>query len=295
MKNKRKLKIIPRIPSLKALGIGVEHFPEYVNLKPDAHHSLDIILMSFIVKGEVIHHLEDESYLESDLSLSITNYGQEHNITTTKDGADIINIYLDLKHYNLPVLPEALQEFLPLFLPSHISLQNRLNRMLRINFTETDKAVSLLLEMKNELSEQKPGYEMVVKDFLRIFLIKCARKVQHRNIKPAAKINSHSLERLERLRQFIDQHYKRQFEIAELARMSGFSRNYLCRIFKNYTGQTLTEYTNERRIQAAMLLLKSTSKQVIEIANLAGFNDLSHFNHLFKKITGISPSKFRKQ
>ena len=289
----KKLEIIPRHDSLRTLGIGMEYHPCYINPGTDSPHSLDIILLSFIIKGNVVHHLDDETYPESDLSLSIINYDQQHTISTTEDGAEIMNIFLDLKHDILPVMPDSLQDALPLFLPVHISMQNKLNRMLRINFLEDDNVLPLLMQMNQELNEAAPGYEVSVNDYLRLFLIKCARKVKQRDIKPSADINSHSLKRLERLRQFIDQNYKRQFEIAELARMSGFSPNYLCRIFKKYTGKTLTEYTNERRIQAAMLLLKTTKKQIIEVANLAGFNDLSHFNHLFKKIVGISPRKFR--
>jgi AraC-like DNA-binding protein len=296
MNNKtRTYEVISQVDSLRTLGIGVKHFPKYINLNSDNAHSLDIILMSFIVKGDVIHHLDSESYPESDLSISIINYGQQHSITTSEEGAEIINIYLDLKHEILPILPEQLQEVLPLFLPVDISMQNKLNRMIRLKFTEEDNAVAPLKEMEREINTAAPGFEAAVKDYLRLFLIKCARKVLHRNLKPAANINSHSLKKLERLRQFIDQNYKRQFQIAELARMSGFSPNYLCRIFKNYTGKTLTGYINERRIQAAMLLLKTTSKQIIEIASLAGFNDLSHFNHLFKKITESSPRKFREK
>lgn len=293
MKKTRQLEIIPRHDSLRTLGIAMEHHQQYINKSPKGAHSLDIILLSFIIKGDVIHHLDNETYPESDLSLSIINYGQQHTITTTKKGAEIMNVFMDLKHDILPVLPKSLQEALPLFLPVYISMQNRLNRMVRLNFLPEDNVLHLLKEMKKELDEAAPGYEVAVKDYLRLFLIKCARKVIQRDIKPAANVNSHSLKRLERLRQFIDQNYKTQFQISELARMSAFSPNYLCRIFKTYTGKTLTEYINERRIQAAMLLLKTTSKQVIDIANLAGFNDLSHFNHLFKRIAGKSPRQFR--
>lgn len=293
MLTERKMEIIPRLDSLRTLGIGMEYYPRWVNRNKDAEHSLDIILMSFIITGNVIHHLDEETYPESDLSLSIINYGQQHNITTGPEGADIMNIYLDLKHYILPVLPEPLQEAVPLFLPVHLSIQNKLNRMLRIQFNDEDNVVSLLKEMKQELDNAAPGYEVAINDYLRLLMIKCARKVKQRVMKPAAQINSHSLKKLERLRQFLDQNYKNTFQIEELARMSAFSPNYLCRIFKEYTGKTLTEYINERRIQAAMLLLKTTSKQVIEVANLAGFNDLSHFNHLFKRIAGKSPRAFR--
>ena len=295
MKMTQKLEIIPRLESLRTLGIGMEYHPRFINKSRKNRHSLDIILMSFIIHGEVLHHLDDEVYPESDMSLSVINYGQQHCITTLDSGAEIMNIFLDLKHDIIPVLPDKLQDSLPLFLPIHPGIQHRLNRMVGIKFDDNDEILHILMQMHDEFQQQAPGFEAAVKDYFRIFLIKCARRVKMRHLKPAAKIHSDSEKRLEKLRLFIDRHYHQHFGIAHLAGMAGFSPNYLCRLFKTYTGRSLIEYTNERRIQAAMLLLKTTSKQIIDIAGQSGFNDLSHFNHVFRKIAGTSPGKFRKE
>lgn len=293
MKKNITYKLIPEKEALQSIGIGIEYFPKYINLDPDTIHSLDIILMSFIIKGDVIHHLDRETYHESDLSLSIINYGQQHTITTSKDGAEVVNIYLDLKHNILPILPDELQEVIPLFLPIHINMQNKVNRMVRLNFAEEDNIAPLLKNMANELKAAEIGYEIAIKDYIRLILIKCARNVLQHHFKPATKINSYSEKKIEKLRQFLDKNYKSSPQLTEIAKMTAFSPNYLCKIFKEYTGKTIFEYINERKIQAAMLLLKTTSKQIIEIADIAGFNDLSHFNHLFKRITGTSPNKYR--
>ena len=188
--------LIPKIDSLKTLGIGIEYFPKYINLNPKLTHSLDIILMSFILKGDVSHNLESDSYHEYGLNLSIINYGQRHTITTSKDGAEIVNIYLDLKHYILPMLPEKLQEAIPLFLPIHMKMQNKLNRMIRVNFGEDDNIVLLFKSMNKEMQAAKIGYESAVKDYLRLILIKCARRVLEKHVKPSANLNSDTLKRV---------------------------------------------------------------------------------------------------
>lgn len=106
--------------------------------------------------------------------------------------------------------------------------------------------------------------------------------------------NLSSLYRLEKVRRYIDVNYHRQLSLEQLAKISGLSKNYLCVLFKEYSGRTIFNYIIERRIQNAIIQLLSTRKKVIAIATDCGFNDLSYFNRSFKKIIGQSPSNYRK-
>ena len=67
-----------------------------------------------------------------------------------------------------------------------------------------------------------------------------------------------------------------------------------CRYFKKQTNMTFTEFVNQYRItQAKTLLLQD--KSVSEVCYESGFESLSYFNKLFKKITGENPSVFKKR
>lgn len=68
---------------------------------------------------------------------------------------------------------------------------------------------------------------------------------------------------------------------------------YFCKIFKQSTGMTFTEYVNRQRIELAKGELKNTRKPITEIAYAVGFQSLSHFNRCFLKFTGESPSQYR--
>jgi AraC-like DNA-binding protein len=73
----------------------------------------------------------------------------------------------------------------------------------------------------------------------------------------------------------------------------GLSVNYCRVIFKDQTGEALSEYIRDRRLEKAKELLKTTTLTAEEICFQAGFNSVNYFYHLFKKETGLSPIQYR--
>jgi AraC-like DNA-binding protein len=62
-----------------------------------------------------------------------------------------------------------------------------------------------------------------------------------------------------------------------------------------FEGRTFVEYITYIRIQNSINLLVSTDLQIIDICLQSGFNNIGHFNKMFKRFTGITPSEYRKQ
>ncbi len=75
--------------------------------------------------------------------------------------------------------------------------------------------------------------------------------------------------------------------------ISGKSMEHLCRIFRKHLDKTPSQYVNELRLNYAANLLTHSDSSVIEIAMQSGFDNLSHFYHLFKKKFDVSPAVFR--
>lgn len=80
----------------------------------------------------------------------------------------------------------------------------------------------------------------------------------------------------------------------QLASSSNYSYSSMIRLFKKYTGYTIIEYIHIKKIEYAADLLSHSDKKILEIASLLGYDSLSHFNHLFKRYTGLTPSQCRK-
>jgi AraC-like DNA-binding protein len=84
--------------------------------------------------------------------------------------------------------------------------------------------------------------------------------------------------------------------IKELASQISLSPRYLSQIVNEYTRQNFYDFVNRYRIEEAkrMLSEQSTNKNVMEVLYAVGFNSKSSFNTAFKKVTGVTPSYFKK-
>ncbi|MCU7490169.1 MAG: AraC family transcriptional regulator [Ignavibacteria bacterium] len=79
-----------------------------------------------------------------------------------------------------------------------------------------------------------------------------------------------------------------------LQELSHRSPEHLCRVFKKYLNTTPTEFINDLRLNYAANVLSSTDLEIIDVSARAGFENLSHFYHLFKERYSVSPGEFRK-
>lgn len=83
--------------------------------------------------------------------------------------------------------------------------------------------------------------------------------------------------------------------LPRLLELSGASQEHLTREFRKYLNMTPTEFINQKRISYAAELLLNSSNEVIDICFMCGFNNLSHFYHIFKRTYGCSPKQFTKE
>ncbi|MEG1426945.1 MAG: helix-turn-helix transcriptional regulator, partial [Oscillospiraceae bacterium] len=84
-----------------------------------------------------------------------------------------------------------------------------------------------------------------------------------------------------------------QIGFSRMLELSRCSEEHLCREFKKYYKTTPVKFINEQRLSYSLYLLSNTKTEIIEISQLCGFNNLSHFYHLFKEQFDVSPRKFR--
>ena len=72
------------------------------------------------------------------------------------------------------------------------------------------------------------------------------------------------------------------------------SKYYLCRIFKEYSGFTITEYINIFRIKKAAQMLENSSASISEVASALGYDSVTYFERVFKKFMNVTPLKYKK-
>jgi AraC family transcriptional regulator len=99
---------------------------------------------------------------------------------------------------------------------------------------------------------------------------------------------------LRRVRQRLDDGFADTPTLAELARISGVHRTHLVRNFRRHYSVSIGEYLRRRRVDAACAMLTRPGESLTEIALAAGFANHAHFATVFKRITGFTPSDFRR-
>lgn len=110
--------------------------------------------------------------------------------------------------------------------------------------------------------------------------------------KPA--ITDSSEEKLKRVIAFIEENYISDISREGLAAAVDLNPSYMSRLFMTYTGKRISDYINELRIKRTIEQIEKGDKLILDIALEAGFESMSTFNRAFKKITGITPSEYKK-
>jgi len=96
-------------------------------------------------------------------------------------------------------------------------------------------------------------------------------------------------------RVFIAEHQGEELSLAQVAGAVNMSAFYFCKTFKKATGMTFTEYLARVRVEKVKNLLLNPHKRVSEAAYEAGFQSLSQFNRVFRRVAGESPSVYRER
>ena len=96
-------------------------------------------------------------------------------------------------------------------------------------------------------------------------------------------------------RAYIQEHQTEDMNLGQVAKAVNMSSYYFCKMFKRVTGINFTDYVARVRIEKSKNLLLNPNLRVSEIAFEVGFQSLTHFNRVFKKILGQSPTDYRAQ
>jgi AraC-like DNA-binding protein len=98
-----------------------------------------------------------------------------------------------------------------------------------------------------------------------------------------------------RAKQFIRDNQSEDLSLGQVAKAANMSTFYFCKMFKKATGLNFTEYLSRVRVEKAKNLLLNPNLRISEIAYEIGFQSLTHFNRVFKKVAGQSPTEYRLQ
>lgn len=105
----------------------------------------------------------------------------------------------------------------------------------------------------------------------------------------------HDDERVKKAQEFIENNFQQKITVDDLASRLALGRRNLERRFKKATSNTVVEYMQRVKIEAAKMSLESSSENVNEVMYKVGYTDTKAFRNTFKRITGLSPLQYRSK
>lgn len=206
--------------------------------------------------------------------------------TTSPSGRKLETVYLQFADDLLPDKLLLLPEFKNVKRALHLA--DRGMKIVGDTLNEVSRIMLQLPYMKN--------FERVIGFYSIMNIIGASNSLEllssEEYLKKRFKSNS---KRIAVIHEYLMNHYKEEVNLEVLAGLLNIAKGSLCRFFKAEMGLTIFEYLNKIKIDYACNLLMNLDLSVSEVCFDSGFNNLSHFNKQFKKLTYHTPGRYRKQ
>jgi len=271
-------------------------------INPDANSSFHLLLTPHLSEVFLWHyHPEYEIvYIEG---ASGTRHVGDH--ISRYEGSDLVFIGPNIPHLNFDygVQTEHQKVVVQLkqnFLGDTLWQAPEFNAITGL-FERARSGVSFYGQTKQEVGEQLkqlaqlPPFERLMK-LLAIFQ-QLATSTEWTSLQGEAVTNAYNLTeqlRLKKVNQFIAEQYGRKIEVDEAAAVANLTKAAFCRYFKRMTHLTFTQFLNQYRVNQAQKLLL-VDRTVSEACFACGFDSLSYFTKIFRRVTGENPLQFKKR
>jgi YesN/AraC family two-component response regulator len=163
------------------------------------------------------------------------------------------------------------------------------------HYENSSELLSILAEAEYDFYQRYENYKTITSLRFLELLIKICRNYTTTKIEKTESQFSKSFIKARDIVNFISCSYSKKITTAEIEEKFESNYDYLNRVFHKMTGYTIINYINLMRINNAKELISNTTLKFTEIAYLVGIEDPYYFSKLFKKITGMSPSKYAKE
>jgi AraC-like DNA-binding protein len=249
-------------------------------------HRHDFFEVLYLYKGSGYHIIDSNRYEVHPPCVFFMSPGQAHKLTFSHDIEGYIYIFTSefylVEKNNLNSLLE---------LPFFFTLQHT-NPPLQIERQEDQQFIESLFVKSAEEALKKDYDCQLMRSLLELILSYLAHL--YPNSDPLlTKGKGHLL--VKRFYQLVEEHYKKNLNVAQYADLLNISPNYLTATTKRLTGKSSLRILKEKQILEIKRLLSQTTLDMQEIANQMHFEDQSYFTKFFRRETGETPLRFRME
>ncbi|SCP98245.1 helix-turn-helix transcriptional regulator [Anaerobium acetethylicum] len=236
-------------------------------------HFHDYFELYYLEKGTRFHMIQDELYsITPGEFIIFSPYKMHHSYGEENVPFKRLLLYFKKEEIDSPELLESLENGTGVYKPDSAA-KRTIHQM--------------LLQLQEEQDSPGRYCASYMHSILNLLLVKIVREINF----PAL---PEKRNRIVDIISYIHQNYNEEITLERLARHFYISPYYLCREFKKSTNSTIIQYIQITRVMNAQRMFMETDKNVTEISKDTGFSNITHFNRVYKSITGMTPSQSRK-
>lgn len=238
------------------------------------HNHIEIL---YVLSGRLELNIENSTYVLQKGCLAIVNSDMLHS--TKLKG--------NVKHILFQIPASSLNEIEP-DAESYIYTQF-------LSKDESGELGSILLKMLEAKTSSREGSKIKFVSLMYELLYKMVSSYRIKsNFNEIPKYSKTAVNRLSPVISFVEKNYKKEISLSHAASIISVTPEHLCRLFKQYTNQTFTEYVLSLRIASFYRDLRNTDDKLNVLLENNGIKNYKVFLREFKKIFGVTPGKVRK-
>ncbi len=258
--------------------------PFLVNLAYRNSHLHNDFELCLLLEGQLTVRSKRECHHLTKHSIILFNPIQPHELSADQGGALILS---------LQVSPKFCGQYFPSLSNIVFEISN-LSEFLSIE--QLQMIHSLILQLSLDYFDQKFGYELMNIGLLNRLFYQLLHNVPYHLISKEERAhNLQRLHRVNRIMNYIEEHYASKLLLSTIAEHEGLSLSYLSHFIKENLNTTFQQYLNQIRFEKAKQLIVQTEMKLIDVCLECGFSDTRYLNNLFLKHFGCTPKQFKER
>lgn len=273
-------------------GISFTAYRDLVVNTESLVHKHDFIELIYVLSGSASHFIDGTEYKVTKGDLLLIDTDQVHYFRTESSVLQANMILLpDFLSKNLRSDHTALDVFAYFLYNSEYEADDMFRTPL-IHFRGNDliAADSIVNTMCDEIVNKENNYAEIVSNYLNILFYMIIRNVEDSSTHIMHDIRSI----IPGIIEYIESNSSEQITLNEIAKKYYYSPSYFSRAFKKNFGVTFSAYLQNVRIQNVIRLMQDSDLSIEEISEKIGYHDKRELYRSFKKVTGTTPSSYRK-
>ena len=266
--------------------LSIEKLEEHADTSMPEAHMHDYYEIYYLSKGKRRYFINHTLYDIDCGDVILVSKGDIHRTQVIESGENYARYLI---HFS-----QELVDKISLIIPEKEFLKCFETKKLHIAAPGMHNFNSLLRKLENECKyDDEFNRQLVIVHFMEL-IINLNKNSSQKNMRFADDLTEYE-DRIQSVCRYICNYYNRPINLDEIAKIAYMSPTYFSKKFKKVTGFGFNEYLNSVRVKMAINMLIETRYSITEIAMYCGYQDSNYFGDVFRKMTGMSPSSYRKQ